>query len=366
MAIVRVRSSAGSYDVHCARGALAKVRSLIERLGDSTGTYLLTSPRVWRVWGRDAVPALGISRKHVILFDDAEAAKRLATVEAIARTLSHAGADRHSVLVAVGGGVVGDVAGFAAATYLRGVRIVHVPTTLVAQVDSSIGGKTGVDLPEGKNLVGAFHPPKLVIVDPDMLRTLPHREYRSGLYEVVKYGIIADRKLFRFLEDHMNAVLRRDPAALDWIIPRCIAIKARVVNKDEREWGLRKILNFGHTLGHALEAATSYKRFLHGEAIAWGMMAATLLGVATNRTREVDATRIFRLIASVGPLPSLAGIRASQLRRIMAGDKKARGGRVLWVLADAIGRTEWDVEVPWPVVAQAFAELPRIAAQAQD
>jgi 3-dehydroquinate synthase len=287
-------------------------------------------------------------------------------VEAIARTLSHAGADRHSVLVAVGGGVVGDVAGFAAATYLRGVRIVHVPTTLVAQVDSSIGGKTGVDLPEGKNLVGAFHPPKLVVADPEMLRTLPHREYRSGLYEVVKYGIIADPKLFRFLETHMNAVLRRDPAALDWIIPRCIAIKARVVNKDEREHGLRKILNFGHTLGHALEAATAYKRFLHGEAIAWGMMAATLLGVATNRTREADATRIFRLIASVGPLPSLAGIRASQLRNIMAGDKKARGGRVLWVLARAIGRTEWDVEVPWAVVARAFAELPRIAAQARN
>ena len=366
MAIVRVRSSAGSYDVHCARGALAMTRSLIKRLGDSTGTFVLSSPRVWRLWGRDVARALGVSPWRAILFDDSEEAKRLATVEAIARTLSRAGADRHCVLVAVGGGVVGDVAGFAAATYLRGVRIVHVPTTLVAQVDSSIGGKTGVDLPEGKNLVGAFHPPKLVIADPDMLRTLPHREYRSGLYEVVKYGVIADAKLFRFLEAHMSAVLRRDPAALDWIIPRCIAIKARVVNEDEREAGLRKILNFGHTLGHALEAATHYRRFLHGEAIAWGMMAATLLGVAMNRTRESDATRIFRLIASVGPLPSLAGIRASELRRIMAGDKKARGGRVLWVLADAIGRTKWDAEVPWPIVARALSELPRIAAQAQN
>ena len=179
-------------------------------------------------------------------FSSTTARKRSASrrVEGIARTLSRAGADRHCVLVAVGGGVVGDVAGFAAATYLRGVRIVHVPTTLVAQVDSSIGGKTGVDLPEGKNLVGAFHPPKLVIADPDMLRTLPHREYRSGLYEVVKYGIIADPKLFRFLEAHMNAVLRRDPAALDWIIPRCIAIKARVVNKDEREAGLTQDIEF--------------------------------------------------------------------------------------------------------------------------
>jgi len=341
-------------------------RSLIKRLGDSTGTFVLSSARVWRLWGRDVARALGVSPRRAILFGDSEEAKRLSTVEAIARTLSRAGADRHCVLVAVGGGVVGDVAGFAAATYLRGVRIVHVPTTLVAQVDSSIGGKTGVDLPEGKNLVGAFHPPKLVIADPDMLRTLPHREYRSGLYEVVKYGVIADAKLFRFLEAHMSAVLRRDPAALDWIIPRCIAIKARVVNEDEREAGLRKILNFGHTLGHALEAATHYRRFLHGEAIAWGMMAATLLGVAMNRTRESDATRIFRLIASVGPLPSLAGIRASELRRIMAGDKKARGGRVLWVLADAIGRTKWDAEVPWPIVARALSELPRIAAQAQN
>ena len=162
--------------------------------------------------------------------------------------------------------MVGDVAGFAAATYLRGVRLVHVPTTLVAQVDSAIGGKTGVNLPEGKNLVGAFYPPKLVIADPGVLRTLPHREYRSGIYEVVKYGVIADEKLFEFLERRMDAVLRRDPAALAWIIPRCVAIKARVVGADERESGLRQILNFGHTLGHALEAATKYRRFLHGEA----------------------------------------------------------------------------------------------------
>ena len=216
---------------------------------------------MWRLWGREVARALGISPRRAILFDDSEAAKRLATVEDIARKLVRAGADRHCVLVAVGGGVVGDVAGFAAATYLRGVRLVHVPTTLVAQVDSSIGGKTGVDLPEGKNLVGAFYPPKLVIADPELLRTLPHREYRSGLYEVVKYGVIADAKLFRFLEAHMNRVLRRDPAALDWIIQRCIAIKARVVNEDEREGGLRKILNFGHTLGHALEAATRLSPF---------------------------------------------------------------------------------------------------------
>ena len=326
---------------------------------------MLSSPRVWKFWGRRVARNLGVSANRVILFDDSESAKRLAAVETIARKLTRAGADRHCMLVAVGGGMVGDVAGFAAATYLRGVPIVHLPTTLVAQVDSAIGGKTGVDLPEGKNLVGAFYPPKLVIVDPELLRTLPQREFRSGLYEVVKYGIIADAKLFEFLEARMDAVLRRDAAALDWIIPRCIAIKARVVNKDERESGLRKILNFGHTLGHALEAATGYRRFLHGEAIGWGMMTAAMLGVATGCTGENDAARIIRLVNRLGPLPQLKGVTAARLRAIVATDKKNRGRRARWVLARAIGRAQWDIEIPWPVVAQAFAELPRMAGRAR-
>ena len=298
----------------------------------------------------------------MVLFNDAESAKRVATVEGIARNLVRTGADRRAVIVAVGGGVVGDVAGFAAATYLRGVRLVHVPTTVVAQVDSAIGGKTGVDLPEGKNLVGAFYPPQAVIADSDLLATLPHREYRSGLYEVVKYGVIADAKLFEFLERRMQGVLRRDRAALDWIIPRCAAIKARVVSADEREGGLRQILNFGHTMGHALEAATGYRRFLHGEAIGWGMIYATCLSLAAGRLGERDAARIIQLIASVGPLPALGNVRLADLRKIMAGDKKARGGRVLWVLARSIGKTEWGREVPWPVAARTFANLPAIAA----
>jgi 3-dehydroquinate synthase len=323
---IRVKSAAGTYTVLCGRGALARLNRAVERLDDSTGTFILSSPRVWESCG----PAVAreVSRKNVqgvFLFDDAESAKRLATVEGIARQLVRAGADRRAVLVALGGGVVGDVAGFAAATYLRGVRLIHVPTTVVAQVDSAIGGKTGVDLPEGKNLVGAFYPPKAVIADPELLATLPHREYRSGLYEVVKYGVIADPKLFDFLERRMPAVLRRDPAALDWIIPRSMAIKARVVSADERESGLRQVLNFGHTMGHALEAATGYRRFLHGEAIGWGMIYATCLSLAAGRLRDGDAARIIRLIASVGPLPGLGNIRMPELRKIMAGDKKSRG-----------------------------------------
>jgi 3-dehydroquinate synthase len=366
MPAIRVHSSQGSYEVVCARDALAKSAPMIARLGDVTGTFILSSPHVWEHWGSAVTRALRPAKKNrIILFEDAETEKNLPNVEAICRALIRAGADRHSVIVAVGGGVVGDVAGFVAAMYLRGVRLIQIPTTLVAQVDSSLGGKTGVNLPEGKNLVGSFHPPKLVIADPELLTTLPHREYRSGLFEVVKYGVIADEKLFEFLEKHMPPILRRDPDALAWIIPRCIAIKARVVSDDEHEGGLRQILNFGHTLGHALEAVTGYKRFAHGEAIGWGMMAATLMGLATGRVSESDAGRIIRLVASVGPLPTLRGIRASQLRPIVAGDKKAHGGRVRWVLPRRIGKTEWGIEAPWNIVAQVFAELPAIAEKAR-
>jgi 3-dehydroquinate synthase len=359
MPTIRVVSSLGAYTVHCGAGVLVRAASLIERLRESTGTFIVSSPNVWRRWGvaiAKAIPSKNARRP--ILFDDAESSKHLASVEGIARQLVHAGADRRAILVAVGGGVVGDVAGFAAATYLRGVGLVHVPTTLVAQVDSAIGGKTGVDLPEGKNLVGAFYPPKLVITDPTFLETVPSREYRSGLYEVIKYGVIRDLELFRYLERRMEAILRRDSAALAWIIRRSIAIKARVVGEDEREGGLRQILNFGHTLGHALETATHYRRFLHGEAIGWGMIAATLLAVAHGQLSNRDAARIIRLIACVGRLPPIDRVRAASLRPILASDKKSLGGRVRWVLPQRIGKTRWGVEVPWPVVARTFRELP--------
>jgi 3-dehydroquinate synthase len=362
MPTIRISSSAGAYDVHCGAGILPRAASLLSRLKDLTGVYILASPTVWNDCGRGVMRALTQHKPlKIILFDDSESSKDLQTIEALARQLVLAGADRRAAIVAVGGGVVGDVAGFAAASYLRGVRLIHIPTTLVAQVDSSIGGKTGVNLAEGKNLVGAFYPPKLVVTDPELLLTLPHREYRSGLYEVIKYALIADPQLFTFLERRMLALLRRDADALAWVIARCIRIKADVVARDEREGGLREILNFGHTLGHALEAATKYRRFRHGEAIAWGMIYATLLGVATNRFKEADATRFIRLIASVGPLPRLSGIRASQLRKILAGDKKSRGGQVRWVLPRRIGKVKWGVELPWTLVSKTFAALPPFA-----
>jgi 3-dehydroquinate synthase len=366
MPTIRVTSSAGPYDVYCASGAIARSASLVKRLGETTGVFVVSSPRVWGHWGKAVSSGLGAGRgKQVILFDDAESAKRLASVEGITRQLVRAGADRHSTIVAVGGGVVGDVAGFAAATYLRGVRLVHIPTTLVAQIDSSIGGKTGVNLPEGKNLVGAFYPPKLIITDPATLQTLPHREFRSGLYEVVKTGAIADAELFDFLEKRMTALLRLEPAAVAYVIDRGIRVKAYVVKEDEHESGLRQILNFGHTLGHALEAATGYRRFLHGEAIAWGMIAATMMALATNRLPLMDAFRIVRLVTSVGPLPDAPAIPAAKLRAIMAGDKKARGGQLMWVLPRRIGKTEWGFQVPWPLVEKIVRGLPEIMAEAR-
>lgn len=365
MSTFRIKSSAGAYEVHCANCVLARSRVLLSKLGETTGVFVLSSPRVWQQCGKKVASALGVKdAKRVILFDDAERAKRLDTVEGITRALVRAGADRRAFLVAVGGGVVGDVAGFAAASYLRGVRLAHIPTTVVAQVDSSIGGKTGVDLPEGKNLVGAFYPPKLVLTDPTLLATLPHREFRSGLYEVVKYGVIADPELFDYFERRLPAILRRDGAAMGWLIPRSIRIKADVVQKDEKESGLRKILNFGHTLGHAFETATNYSLYKHGEAIGWGMIAATMMALATARLDEAEAARIVRVIAAIGPLPPLRNMTVRRLRPILAGDKKTQAGRVMWVLPDRIGNTEWNCEVPWPVVERVLKALPEIAERA--
>lgn len=361
MTTIRIRSSAGSYGVVCGQGSLVRASSLVARLGDSTGTYFLSSPLVWDLWGKKIASGFrGHKVLGVLLFKDDETAKRLATVEEIARKLIRAGADRHATLVALGGGVVGDVGGFVAATYLRGIRLVHVPTTLVAQVDSSIGGKTGVNLPEGKNLVGAFYPPKLVITDPDFLRTLPHRELRSGLYEVVKYAVIADRKLLGFLHRRMPELLRRDPKTLSWVIERSIRIKAGVVSKDEREGGLRQILNFGHTLGHALEAATGYRRYAHGEAVGIGMCAATLLSMATDRIGVKDSAEILNVIGTVGPLPSVPKIPATKLRSLLLGDKKSRAGHLRWVLPRRIGKVDWGIELPWAMVMRVIGALPMI------
>ena len=300
---------------------------------------MISSPKVWRAVGKSVRRGLGpTDAANLHLFDDTEFLKNLRSVESLCRALSRGHADRKSLVVAVGGGVVGDVGGYAAASYLRGVALVHVPTTLVAQVDSAMGGKTGVNLPEGKNLVGAFYPPQLVLSDPDVLRTLSEREFRGGLAEVIKYGVIFDARMFSFLEKSMEKVVRRDRAALDYLIPRCAEIKAHVVSHDERESGLREILNFGHTFGHALESVTKYHRYQHGEAVAWGMIAAALLGHEMKITRANDVSRIVSLVRRMGPLPPWPRVPARVLIQAMRSDKKTMSGKLRFVLSPRIGK----------------------------
>jgi 3-dehydroquinate synthase len=365
MTTIHVRSASSNYRVICGCNSLACLGNLIDDLREGGEVFVLSSPRVWKCWGRAVERELAdVRRDRVILFDDREAAKCLATIERICRNLVRARADRKALLVAVGGGVVGDVAGFAASSYLRGVRIVHVPTTIVAQADSAIGGKTGVDLPEGKNLVGAFYPPQLVLADPSVLRTLPARQFRSGLYEVIKYAVIGDKELFAFLERKIDALLRMDMSTLEWVIERCVRAKACVVSGDEHEAGLRQTLNFGHTIGHALESLTEYKLFLHGEAVAWGMLGATLIAVGMNRLGEKDASLIALLIARCGPLPRLPRISSAALSRAVASDKKSRAGRVRWVLPKRIGAVDIGIDVPEKLLGMAWRELPTFFARA--
>jgi 3-dehydroquinate synthase len=362
---IPVRAPSGNYLVCCGRGICARVGPLVEGLGDADRIFLLSSPRVWARWGQTVAKSFRGAAPE-ILFDDRESSKNLGTVERICRALAKAGADRRTLLVAIGGGVVGDVAGFVAASYQRGVGLVHVPTTLLAQIDSAIGGKTGVNLPEGKNLVGAFYQPQLVVSDPETLRTLSARQYRAGLYEAIKYGVLGDAGLFRFVEHRMPELLRRDSTAVGRVVARCVRIKAEIVRRDERERGLRESLNLGHTIGHALEAATNYRRFLHGEAVGWGMLGATLISVGLGRLDEREAGRIARLIARVGPLPPLRGISPGRLLRIMRRDKKSRASRIGWVMPRGIGRVELQVAVPEALVAKALRELPRLYEQARE
>jgi 3-dehydroquinate synthase len=344
---IRVRSRAGDYFVQVGSGLLKHCAREIGNLGKFSSVHIVSSPKVWKALGKRGRNSLSKHRNaHVHLFDDAEAAKNLTSVELLTRKLVRAGADRRALLLAVGGGVVGDVAGFVAASYLRGVAFVQVPTTVVAQVDSAVGGKTGVNLPEGKNLVGAFFPARLVLVDPDVLASLPDREFRGGLAEVIKYGVIADAKLFAFLENNFDAILARDAAALQHIIRRSLEIKAGVVGKDERESGLREILNFGHTFGHALESVTRYKRYQHGEAVAWGMMCAAMLGHERGLTSAEDVARIVSLVRRIGALPPWPTGSAKGLLKAMWSDKKARGGKLRFVLANRIGKAATYDDVP--------------------
>jgi len=272
----------------------------------------------------------------VLFLPPGEKHKTMASVDRLLREMMRAGADRGSLLIAFGGGIVGDVGGFVAAIFMRGIPYVQVPTTFLAQVDSSVGGKTGVNLPEGKNLVGSFHQPRAVFADIGVLGTLPDRELRAGLMESVKAGIIRDRALVRYMEENAPLILGRDAKALEKVIAASIRMKAGVVNIDERESGLRMILNLGHTVGHAIEQATAYKLLLHGEAVAWGMIAALHLGAQRGTISRSQFERLQNLVYRYGPLPALK-LRAAKVIAATSGDKKNVGGVRRFVLPLGIG-----------------------------
>ncbi|HEX8925194.1 MAG TPA: 3-dehydroquinate synthase, partial [Terriglobales bacterium] len=306
MKTVDIKTSVGVYTAEIEPDLLKRVGTRVRELfPERSRFYVITVPPVRKHWGAALTASLDEAKiAHQILeMPDGERYKTLATIEDLSDKLVRRGADRKSVFLAFGGGVVGDMTGFLASLYMRGVELVQIPTTLLAQVDASIGGKTAVDLKAGKNLLGTFHHPRAVLIDPTVLSTLSDREFRSGLYEALKCGIISSPELFSFMETQRDRILQRDPAALEWVIAECVRVKAEVVSQDERETGLRRILNFGHTIGHALEAETSYKQFLHGEAVAWGMVAASMISAAMQRTNADTARRIISTVLAYAPLP---------------------------------------------------------------
>jgi 3-dehydroquinate synthase len=334
---IRVETPTAKYDVVAGSGLIETLAPRIERVAGKLPrrVFVLTSAPIWALWGHSMQQSF--QDAPVVLFlEPGEKYKTLASVERLLREMARASGDRGSLLIAFGGGIVGDVGGFLAAIYMRGIPYVQVPTTLLAQVDSSVGGKTGVNLPEGKNLVGSFYHPLAVFADTGVLGTLPGRELRAGLMESVKAGIIRDRTLVRFMEEHADEVLGRDPKALEKVIAASIKMKAGVVNKDERESGLRMILNFGHTVGHAIEQATRYKVLLHGEAVGWGMVAALHLARQRGTISRQQFERLESLIHLYGPLPPLK-LRVGKVVAATGADKKNLGGVRRFVLPVGIG-----------------------------
>lgn len=361
MRTVNVPLGKRSYSIKIGKGLLARLGSESRKLGLERRCAIITDTRVRRHYGAAAMASLRTAGFDPVMvtFPAGEKQKNLANVHACYNQLAKHRLERRSFVVALGGGVVGDLAGFVAATYLRGIPFVQVPTTLLAQVDSSVGGKVGVNLAAGKNLVGAFHQPRLVLCDLNTLDSLPLREYRAGLAEIIKYGIIWDAKLFRSFETNMARLLKRETTTLSKVIARSCEIKADVVSRDEREGGVRAILNFGHTIGHAIEAVSAYGRFLHGEAISIGQVAAARMSAESLGLPAQDATRITKLFKAAG-LPVKLKADAALQRRLgnaMKLDKKVSGGEIKFVLARRIGSVEYGCQIPTQVLKHTLSQL---------
>ena len=359
MAEVKVELNQHSYSIHIESGSLAQVGERLKVLPVGKTVLVITDDNVAPLHANTLANSLRAAgfQLEILSVEPGEAAKSLAIADKLYTKAIKMGLDRKSTLIALGGGVVGDLTGFVAATYLRGIPFVQVPTTLLAQVDSSVGGKTAVNHPLGKNLIGAFYQPALVVIDPLVLKTLPTRELKAGLAEVIKYGFISDSSLLDYLSNHSDSILSCDPEVLASIIERCCQIKASIVGKDERETSLRMILNFGHTVGHAVEAVGGYSEFNHGEAVAIGMHAAALIsqriGLCTNEEISVLKSQIrnFGL-----PLTS-PGYDAHKMYSYLLRDKKAEGGKINWILMSGIGQVSICKDVSEDIIMESLERI---------
>jgi 3-dehydroquinate synthase len=340
------------YRIDIGHGLASSLWARLDELGLGRQRIVVSTSTIWRFVASSLDPAA--QTPAPLLVPDGERFKHLGTVSRLYDGFFKASADRASTIVAVGGGVLGDTAGFAAATFLRGIAIVHVPTTLLAQVDSAIGGKVGVNHALGKNLIGAFHPPRAVVVDPVVLATLPRREFRAGLYEVLKYAVIASPGLFATLQTRLGAVFARDPDVLVPLLSECCGIKARIVTADEHEHGERRLLNFGHTAAHALETVTRYRRFRHGEAVAWGMLVAARLASARGVLSQDGFDALAAVVTQMGPLPAVTDLSIDEVLEVVGRDKKVVAGRLHFVLPTAIGHAEVVTDVGHEELAAAL------------
>jgi len=357
MQTVTVNLGAASYGIRIGTDVLAGVGEFVA--GKFTKVLVVTQEKIFDMHGQSLVDGLkgnGVDFDTAII-PDGETSKSLREAEKIFTRAIEFGLDRKSAVIALGGGVVGDLAGFVAATFMRGIGLIQIPTTLLAQVDSSVGGKTAVNHPLGKNLIGAFHQPRAVFIDLNCLATLPEREIKSGLGEVVKYGVICDEKFFAYLESNAEKILQRDVKTLAHIVKRSCELKAEVVAADEREAGLRRILNFGHTLGHAVEEQTHYTTFRHGEAVAIGMVGAARISHELGKTSAANVQRLENLLRRFDMVTTCAGLEADKLYAVTLRDKKVIGGAVNWVLMCGFGYIEICTDVPESVVKKVFGGL---------
>ncbi len=349
MSSYAVTTRTQNYQAIVERGILNRIAKYIpQRAGK---VFILTTRDVWDLHGAKFE---GKFPHQVLFHPGGEPNKRLSVIEDLAEQMVAGGADRSSIVVAFGGGIVTDAGGFLAAIFMRGIPVIQIPTTLLAQVDAAIGGKTGVNLVAGKNLIGSFHQPLIVLIDPEVLSTLPEREYRAGLFEIVKAGIIRSKDLFTLLTERSQDILALDPTVVDKIIEESVKIKCEVVTADEKESDLRKILNFGHTIGHALEAETNYDQFLHGEAVAFGMEAAVRIAQLRGMISEEEAEEMIDTFDMYGPIPPFDDIKPKNLVARLVKDKKTVQGTVHFVLPTGIGSVKVVTGIPDTTVIKAI------------